>query len=327
MRFAMLGPLRVWDGAAWTGLRAAQPRLLLAVLLIEAGWVVSTERLVDELWGERPPRAAVSALRGYVRRLRQLLGGGPDGPLVTRERGYELVVAEGETDAHTFGLLAESGRRSLAAGDHEAGVGRLKEGLALWRGPALADVPGSPVVASWTTQMERARLDSLEQRLGGLLELGRHDGIVAELQGLVAEHPLREELRAQLMLALCPTAARDRCGRRAEALEVYHHCRRVLVDELGLEPGPRLQQLQRQMLADDPELAAPARAGAVVADPVRVTPAQLPAEVAGFTGRTEHLKRLDALLPDPGDPSPVVVISTIAGTAGVGKTALAIRCQ
>jgi DNA-binding SARP family transcriptional activator len=308
MRFRVLGPMQVWHGDGWTTIRAAQPRIVLAVLLTQTGQVVSADRLVDELWGEHPPRTALNTIQGYVARLRKLLGDEPETRLLTRDRGYLLEIADGSLDSHVFERLVESGQRSVAAGELADGVDKLVKALALWRGPALHDVPPSPVVAAEANRLEQRRLTALEARLGAELALGRHVETVDELQRLVAEYPLREQLRCHLMLAMY------RCGRRAEALDVYRSGRAVLVAELGMEPGPELRKLERAILADDRTLFG----GATTA---RVTPAQIPAGVAGFTGRQTLLRQLDGLLPAPGTS----VIITIAGTPGVGKTALAVH--
>jgi DNA-binding SARP family transcriptional activator len=331
MRFQLLGTLRIGDGTTWSEIRAAQQRLVLAILLIEAGQVVSTDRLIDEIWGERPPRAAVGTIQGYVMHLRRALGGRrPErglrrprppieyrrdgaGTLVTRGRGYQLDVEPDDLDATVFERTVDAGKRSLAGGDLTAAVAALADALALWRGPAMADVPATPTVVAEAQRLEQARLAAIELRLGAQLDLGQHTEVVGELHRLVQEHPLREGLWAQLMLALF------RSGRRAEALDAYQQARTRLVDELGLEPGQQLRQLQADILGDAPTLSrrAPVRDAAV-------TPAQLPPDVAGFTGRDAQLARLDGLLPAPDDRHPtVLVISTIAGTAGVGKTALA----
>lgn len=250
--FGCWGPLLVDDGASWSAIRAAQQRLVAAVLLIEAGRAVPADRLVDELWGERPPPSAAATVRGYVMRLRRLLGGGPGSPLVTRGRDYELVVAGGDVDARVFSGLATSARHALADGQPAAAAAKLSQGLALWRGPALADLPASPAVTAEAERLGQLRLAAVEDWLGVQLELGRHAEVVDQAQRLVGEHPLRERLWARLMLA------QYRCGRRAEALNAYHRARRVLVEELGLEPGPELRELQRLILAGQPELLAPA---------------------------------------------------------------------
>jgi DNA-binding SARP family transcriptional activator len=315
MRFRVLGPLRVWDGSGWVSIRAGQERVVLAVLLAEAGRVVSAGRLIDEIWGQRPPRTAVNTVQVYVRRLRRALGFAADGPLVTRTHGYELLVGDGELDAVVFERMVASGRRALAEGRLEVAVAELAEALAFWQGPPLADVPPAPTVAAETGRLTQARLGALEDRVGAQLELGRHGEVVGDLQRLVDEHPLRERLRSHLMVALY------RCGRRAEALEAYRHARDAMVDRLGLEPGPQLQRLQQAILVDDPELTRTGRPGPD--SDGRPVPAQLPAGVAEFTGREAQLREFDALLGrvDSG----ALVIATIAGTAGVGKTALAVH--
>ncbi|HVQ91156.1 MAG TPA: AfsR/SARP family transcriptional regulator, partial [Mycobacteriales bacterium] len=342
MRFRVLGPLRVWDGAGWSPVRAAQQRVVLAVLLAEAGRPVTKDRLVDEIWGDRPPPSAVGIVQDYVRQLRRLVGGGTRGPLVTRGPGYELGLADDELDAAAFDRLAAAGRRELAAGRLADGARQLADGLALWQGPALADVPASPTVATHAARLDRSRLAAAEERLGAQLDLGRHSEVLGELDRLIGEHPLQERLRAQLMLALY------RCGRRSEALTAYRGAREVLVAELGLEPGRELRELQRAILADDPRLTAPTpfadlarpaqpaqparpaqpdrQPGPAEAGAGRGTPAQLPAAVAAFTGRDRHLRELDGLLATGAAARPpVLVISTIAGAAGVGKTALAVH--
>lgn len=321
MRFRILGPLRVRDGAHWISVRAAQQRLVLAILLIEAGKVISTDQLVDEIWGEHPPGTAAATVRGYVRALRRILGGGTNGPLLTRGHGYELVVAEEDVDARVFERLVDTGIRAIGGGDRGGALTRLSEALALCHGQVLADVPASGTVATETTRLELRRLTAMEERLGALLDLGRHAEMVDELAQVVAEHPLRERLQGQLMLALY------RCGRRAEALATYRGAHRMIIDELGVEPGMELRRLHQAMLADEPHLVAPVRQ---VSQNHRITPAQLPAEVTAFTGRETPLRQLDTLLPNENDPDgdtgpALPVIATIVGTAGVGKTTLAIR--
>src|SRR5262245_28472751 len=298
MRFRVLGPMQVWHGDGWTTIRAAQPRVVLAVLLAEAGQMVSADRLVDELWGDHPPRTALNTIQGYVARLRKLLGEDSETRLLTRDRGYLLELADGDLDSHVFERLVESGQRAVAGGELAAGVEELVAALALWRGPALDDVPASPVVTAEVSRLEKRRLTALEARLGAELALGRHLETVDELARLVEEYPLREQLRCHLMVAMY------RCGRRAEALDVYRTGRAVMVAELGLEPGPARRERDRAILADARTLAGGTAAA-------RVTPAQVPADVSGFTGRQVLLHQLDGLLPSRG---PAVGIVTIAGT-------------
>jgi DNA-binding SARP family transcriptional activator/Tfp pilus assembly protein PilF len=322
MRFRVLGPMRVWDGGAWSAIGAAHQRVVLAVLLAEAGRTVSTERLVHEIWGEHPPRTAVHAVQVYVRRLRQLLGHGPPGPLTTRGRGYQLTIDDADVDAAGFGGLVDAAGRSLAGGELETAVAQLSQALALWRGPAFADVPAGPTVTAEAARLDQRRLTAVEERLGALLDLGRHAEVVDDLPGLVDEQPLRERLHTHLMVALY------RCGRRSDALAAYQRARAVFVAELGLEPSTELRELQRAILADSAALAAPARAdGRASAAAARTwpVPAQLPADVAGFHGRTGHLGKLDTLLRAAHDPAPALAFAAITGPAGVGKTALAVH--
>jgi DNA-binding SARP family transcriptional activator len=316
MRFQALGPLRVWDGAAWSGIGAPHQRVVLAVLLTEAGRVVSTDRLVYEIWGERPPKTAAHAVHVYVERLRRVVGAGGHGPLSTRGRGYQLVTADGDLDASVFDRLVESGTRSLAEGRLEPGVTALAAALRLWRGPALADVPAGPTVAAEADRLEQRRLTADEARLDALVDLGRHADVVDELRRLAERHPLREGLHGTLMVALY------RCGRRSEALAAYQRARRALVADLGVEPGAHLRDLQRAILAGAPV----PRAGDPVGLPLvsRLVPAQLPPDAAGFTGRRDQMDWLDRRLAeadDHGGSAPLL----ITGPAGVGKTALATR--
>ncbi|MFB9332147.1 AfsR/SARP family transcriptional regulator, partial [Actinoplanes octamycinicus] len=301
-RFRLLGPVRYRTAAGWSGVRAAQPRAVLALLLVEAGRTVSVDRLVDELWGDRPPRTARNTVQGYVMRLRRAVGG----PLLTRERGYELVIGDDDLDSAVFERLT-AGSRTRAAPEALAEVERA---LTLWDGPALADVPPTPTVTAEAARLEQRRLAALEHRCRLQLRLGQHAEIVHDLASLVAEHPLREELRAGLMLALY------RSGRRADALASYRQCHELMTAELGIEPGPDLRELHRAILADDPGLRSAEGAAAAA------VPAQLPAAVPGFTGRRDHLRRLDSLLGAPGAEPGAVAVVAVTGPPGVGKTAL-----
>jgi DNA-binding SARP family transcriptional activator len=247
MRFRVLGLLqvRVRNGPAWSTIRAGQQRQVLAVLLAEVGQIVSVDRLAYEIWGERPPRSAVSATRGYVMRLRRLLGAGRGYGLLTQGHGYQLVVDDAELDAGRFERLLAAGQHSMARGDSPAAVSLLSQALALWTGAAMADVPATPTVTAEAARLERRRLAARELWAAGQLDLGRHADVVDDLHQLVAQHPLHERLREQLMLALY------RCGRRAEALECYRLGRELTVAELGLEPGPELQAMHAALLTND----------------------------------------------------------------------------
>ena len=227
---------------------AGKQRALLAVLLLEAGSAVPMERLIDALWEEDAPASAVNSVHVYVSQLRKLLGA----RLVTRGHGYALDVEPGELDLHRFEQAIADGREHLARGDADGAARVLREGLALWRGPALADFTYERFAQDEIRRLEELRLTADEERIDADLERGRHSALVPELEVLVREHPLRERLRGQLMLALY------RCGRQADALEAYRTGRDLLVEEVGLEPGPALKNLQAAILRQDPDLE-PAR--------------------------------------------------------------------
>jgi DNA-binding SARP family transcriptional activator len=312
----MLGPLQLWTGTAWTGIRAAQPRLVLAVLLVKSGQIVTTDRLVDELWEHKQPRTATATVQVYVMRLRRMLEGSPVA-LVTRGHGYQLLAEDSAVDASLFERGAELGRRSLAAGRTCHGVGQMTEALGLWRGEPFADVPSSHTVAAAAERLEQLRLTVSEDRFRGALDLGWHAEVIDELAELVRAHPLQERLHGLLMTALY------RCGRRAEAVVAYHRVRDTLVAELGLEPGPELRRLHQAILTDGSELPAPAETVHRGQQVARVEPsidhARFPDDVPGFVGRDDELALLDAVV----DRDAMVI--AIDGMAGVGKTALAVR--
>jgi DNA-binding SARP family transcriptional activator len=245
MEFGILGPLAVWDKGGELSLGGPKPRALLAVLLLHANEVVSTERLIEELWGEDSPERAAEALRVNVSRLRKAL---PPDMLTTRSPGYVLRVEPDALDLRRFERLVEEGRSLLARGLAADASERLREALTLWRGPALADFAYESFAQSAIARLEEVRLAAVEVRIDAELALGRHDALVGELETLVAEHPLRERLRRCLMTALY------RSGRQAEALEAYQDARRALVDGLGIEPGTALQELERAILRQDPSL-------------------------------------------------------------------------
>ncbi|MDP9796797.1 DNA-binding SARP family transcriptional activator [Catenuloplanes nepalensis] len=312
MRFQALGTLRLRTGAGWSEITAARPRAVLALLLIADGRAVPMDRLVDEVWGDEPPRTAKNTIQTYVVRLRRLLGGGEDCPLRTTDHGYALLTGPDEVDVAVFERAVTAARQRLDAGAPEDAAGLLTGALDLWRSPPFADVPVSRSIEAEVARLEQDRLAALEARLGADLELGRHAAAVSALRGLVVEHPLREHARAMLMLALY------RCGRRAEALDCYREGRALLADELGLEPAPRLRDLERAILRDADWLT-PDTAATPAKPPV---PAQLPAPVHGFTGREAALAQLDAL---SARGAAGLVIGSVVGTAGVGKTALAVQ--
>lgn len=247
MDFRILGSLEVWDGERQLELGGPKRRALLAYLTLHANEVVAVDRLLDQLWGEKAPRNAAGALHTHVSRLRKELG---TEVLATRAWGYVLRINPGELDLHRFEHLVADAE-SLPARERAA---KLREALALWRGPPLADLAFEPSLVGSIARLEELRVTVLENRIDADLEAGNHDGLAAELEALIPEHPLRERLRGQLILALY------RSGRQAEALEVYRETRRVLVEELGIEPSPELKELERAILRHDPALASPATA-------------------------------------------------------------------
>ena len=262
MDFRVLGPFGVYDDQGReVELGGRQQRIVLAMLLLHRNEVVSVDRLIDAVWDERAPANAVKNVQIYVSRLRKALE--PDsrnartesgtGVLRTHAGGYVLEVGPDELDVDRFGRLVEEGRQALAAGSAEDAATTLAEALALWRGSPLADFAYDSFAQSEIGRLDELRLGAVEERLEADLALGRHADVTAELQALVAQHPLRERLRGQLMLALY------RSGRKPDALRVYDEARRLLAEELGLEPGEALQRLQQAVLSDDPALAAPQR--------------------------------------------------------------------
>jgi DNA-binding SARP family transcriptional activator/streptogramin lyase len=224
-------------------------RSLLALLLLGRGAVVSSDRLIDELWGDDPPEDAATALQQHVSRLRKLLE--PHDVLETRTPGYLLALAPEELDLGRFELLRDEGRRLLEERRPDDAARVLRSALDLWRGEPLADLAGERFLLGALPRLEEARLEALEARVDADLAAGRHSELVGELRELARAHPLRERFRAQLMLALY------RAGRQSEALEAYSDARRTLVEQLGLEPGPRLQELERAILRHDSSLEAP----------------------------------------------------------------------
>src|SRR5919201_4862064 len=272
MDFRILGPLEVCDGERALSLGGPKQRTVLALLVLGVGEVLSTDRLIDEIWGERPPVKAAKALQMYVSRLRKQL---PPGILLTEGRGYRLTVSSEEIDAHRFERLFEEGRSARTQGDAERAAVLLQQALELWRGPALADFAYESFAQGEIARLGELRVAALEERIEADLARGRHSEAVGELEALIAAHPLRERLRGQLMLALY------RSGRQAEALQAYQDACRALVEELGIEPSRDLQELERAILRQDPLLdlreppAGAARAPETVAPPPPAEPREI----------------------------------------------------
>ena len=325
MDFRILGPLEVRDGTRRLPLDAPKQRSLLTVLLLHANRVVSTDQLIDELWDEAPPATARTTLQNHIRRLRAVLGLAIEEDrrhprLVFDPPGYLVQVASTELDLHRFEQLAEQGRTAMSSGQLERAANHLRAALDLWRGPALAGVALGPISRSHAAHLEEARFAALEHRIRADLELGRHGDLVAELEALAREHPLRERLHGQLMLALYRT------GRRAEALEVYQRARRLLVDNLGIEPNRQLQELQQAVLAADPALDLDrSSSGSAVVQTATLPVRQLPPDSNDFVGRRSLVHRLERLLDEPSGRATAPRVVVITGQPGVGKTALAVH--
>lgn len=302
--FKVLGPLEVEVGGRPVTLGAPKQRALLGVLLAAANENVSISRITDEIWAEEPPNDPGRSIQVYVSALRGGLGVAA-GILQTRGRSYRLDIEPHQCDARRFEAMVAEAKALLAQGDPAASEERCTAGLALWRGPAFADVADLPSAQAEIARLETLRLEATEVRIDAALAVGRQHEVVAELASLVEAHPLRERLRAQYMLALY------RCGRQAEALGVYRAGRRQLVDELGLDPGRELQQVHQAILRDDPSLSVePAE--------LRVR-RHLPASMTPLIGRRADVDQVTGMLRGG------VRVVTITGPGGIGKTRLALQ--
>ena len=298
VEFRLLGPLEVDQDGGAQAVGGRRQRALLVILLLQANTVVPRERLVDALWGERPPEKAANSLQVAVHALRKVLGADR---IITRGAGYLLRVEAGELDLQRFEELVEHARAEAP----ESAAETLREALALWRGTPLSDLGETPFAAAERGRLEALHLAALEDRIAAELAAGRHAELIPELEALVARHPYRERLRREQMLALY------RSGRQAEALEAYQQARRTLVDELGIDPGAELQELERAILRQDPELALPtARARS-----------NIPASLTPLVGRRLELAALTSLV-----RSGEARLLTLTGPGGTGKTRLALEC-
>lgn len=297
MRFGVLGALRVVEGGRDLTPGPAKHRALLAALLLRPGRTLTVGRLIAEVWGDEPPASAEPVLRVYVSALRKVVGG-----IRTVPGGYLLDVDPDQVDAHRFERLVAAGRRARDAGRTAEAAGELRAALALWRGPALAGVDSAELRRAYAVPLEELRLTALEERVELDVALGRGAEVTGELRALVASHPLRERAWGQLVLAL------GQAGRRSEALGAYREARRLLVGELGLEPGPGLREAHGRVLAG----SAPARA----------VPNETPPDVADFTGRERVLDWIRRSVPVAGS-APVHLV--LHGPAGTGKSAVAVH--
>ncbi|UWW95263.1 AfsR/SARP family transcriptional regulator [Streptomyces murinus] len=316
LRFGVLGPVRAWRGEEVLATGSPQQRALLAALLLREGRTATAAELIDALWGPEPPSQALAALRTYASRLRKVLD---PGVLVSESGGYAIRgLGEGALDLARAQDLGAEAEKARGTGDLTRARALLNEALDLWDGEPLAGVPG-PYAETQRVRLEEWRLGLLESRLDMDLEQGCHAEAVSELTALTAAHPLRERLRELLMLALY------RSGRQAEALAVYADTRRLLAEELGVDPRSGLRELQQRILQADPALAEPS---APVAEPpaAPVRPAQLPASVPDFTGRASFVDELSAVLASAVETEgSVMAVSAMAGIGGVGKTTLAVH--
>ncbi|WCN84740.1 AfsR/SARP family transcriptional regulator [Micromonospora sp. LH3U1] len=303
VRVRLLGPVEVVVADSPQAVNGQRRKAVLATLALHAGRVVSVDRLIDVVWGERPPATAANTLQRHVSYLRGVLG--EPGSIVARQPGYVLNTGPESTDVQAVERLLELARRSA---DRTEQVDHLTAAVALWRGPPLADVAGSAWLEEQAEHLARLRLEVDRALAEARLSVGEHSRLIPGLERLVRQHPFDEHLHAQLMLALY------RDGRQGEAVATYRRLRDTLRENLGIDPSPRLRDLESAILRQDTAIAAPAPAAAAQV----AVAAQLPPSVPTFTGRVAELVALDALV----DRGGAVVVS---GTAGVGKTALAVH--
>lgn len=303
MEIRLLGRFDVVADGAVVALGGPRQRAVLAVLALNANEIVSVDRLADEVWGGDPPASAVVTLQRYISHLRRALDGLPLA-IETRRPGYVLLVDADSIDARRFERLVEQGRAQWAAGAGAEAAEGLRQALALWQGDPLADFAYESFARIAITRLEELRAEAIELRIDADLQLGRHRDLVPELEALVAANPLRESYRGQLMRAL------HRSGRQADALRVYQQGRHVLAEELGLDPGVALQQLEQAILSNDPSVEAQPRSEA--------PRSRLPAELTSFVGRSAEVEDIAGLLTRAR-------LVTLTGPGGSGKSRLALR--
>ena len=348
LEFCLLGPLIMRSGETVVPVRQAKQRVLLAALLLDANRVVRVDALAEALWGAATPPSAQNTVRNYIKRLRDALGETGRARISSQPRGYSMQVSPGELDIHRFEALLEAARGAARNDSWAIAAEQAGAALFLWQGEALADIDSDLLRQREVSRLAEMRLYAEEIRFDAAVHLGRQAEVISELRRHVTANPLRERSHALLMLALYHD------GRQAEALTAYQHAYRVLADELAAEPGIELRKLHHRILTGEPAFGAPEPTSAMtqtlsgnpVARPLpepatdRMSPApgqlaragadavprQLPAAVGCFTGRQAELAALTSLLDaQPGDRPPTMVISAIGGTAGVGKTALAVH--
>ncbi|SDM24698.1 AfsR/SARP family transcriptional regulator [Allokutzneria albata] len=319
LEFTVLGPLEVRSGTGPVPISGQRQRTVLAMLLLSPGRVVSVDSLVEAVWDDRPPATGRTQIAICVAGLRKAFkaAGCADDVILTRAPGYLLLPEAHSIDASEFERELDQAQRLEQGGRHAESVRCYAAALGRWNGPALSGVTGR-FAESAAARLEELRLTAYEQSAALRLAEGEHRELIGELTGLLRQHPLREQVRAHLMLA------QYRSGRRAEALETFREGRALLIDELGLEPGKVLRELHAAILADDPVLTPVAAVGAPVRVKAGVVPAQLPPSTARFTGRTVELSTLDDVLSVRGSAS-MPSVGYVTGMPGVGKTELALR--
>jgi DNA-binding SARP family transcriptional activator len=326
-QFCLLGPIMVRSSGAIIPVQGAKLRAALAVLLLSQGRAVSLDDLVETLWGSEPPPAARATIRNHMMRLRKALGA--EGARITAQsHGYRIRVQASEVDVSLFEGKLSAVRTAVRNESWDSAARLAREALALWRGEPLADVDSELLKMREVPRLAELRLQALEMRISADLYLGRHADVITELQQLASVHPLREQLHANLMLALY------RAGRQAEALAAYQRARRVLMAEIGSEPGTGLRDMHQKILTADPALIAksdaltglPGQVGTGDAVPAAAEVRySLPPDTAAFTGRGEELDQITAAVAGAAGPGGVVTVSAIDGMPGVGKTALAVH--
>ncbi|WP_158854176.1 AfsR/SARP family transcriptional regulator [Saccharothrix deserti] len=321
MDFGVLGPLTVWRAGVPLDLGTPKARVLLAVLLCGLGRPVAGDVLAEAIWGEEQPKSAAKNVQTYVHRLRQCLG--DPGRITWEGSGYLLRADRDELDAARFEDLAVMARAALVAGEFEQSRRLFDEALSLWRGPAFAGMADVSALVAEAARLDELRLCVLEERIDVDLRLARHGELLGELTALTKEHPFRERMWAQLMLALY------RCGRRADALRAYLQARDVLVEETGLDPGQKLRDLHQAILDEDPGLDPAVTIGAreyqEANDADSARPRMLPPVLGDFTGQQVELAEIEAVLRNDHACDEPAAMVTISGPGGIGKTALAVQ--
>jgi DNA-binding SARP family transcriptional activator/tetratricopeptide (TPR) repeat protein len=319
MEFRILGPLEITAGQRRLELHGARQQVVVAMLLLGANRVVTMDRLLEAIYGEDPPPTARSQVQIGISSIRRVLASYDRETIIdTHPSGYVLRVGSGQLDAQKFTELVAEARGARESGHLEQAVGHYRDALRLWRGPAAAGID-SQLVRAAASRLDELRISSNEDRITLELELGRHHELVAELIEMVEEHPLRELLRGQLMLALY------RCNRTAEALQVYRLTRRIMIDELGIEPSDRLQSLEHAILTTDPALDLQVEQFQVQSVAQQV-PKLLPADIADFTGREEHIAQIRQYLIPVDDAARLAVpVVVLVGKGGVGKSCTAVH--